>query len=172
MKLPTKKHCHVRNENRSIGWKNVKVIDRQYFRWFGTQCLRTWDTRPSAETVSENSWKRFCLQRTNVYSTLEVLRQCAIQIHITLRYITIGLPPGIGQPRFNPQTTTKTDIVVVIARGSRQPDRRRRTSVRRTFAEADPMWRRVRSAFTRRGQCRRKSPYIGYYCACCSLQLQ
>ena len=28
--------------------------------------------RPSAETVSENSWKRFCLQRTNAYSALEV----------------------------------------------------------------------------------------------------
>jgi len=35
------------------------------------------------ETVSENNWKRFCLQRTTAYSTSEVLRQCAIQIHIT-----------------------------------------------------------------------------------------
>jgi len=33
-------------------------------RQFGTHCQSTWETRPSAETVSENSWKRFCLQRT------------------------------------------------------------------------------------------------------------
>ena len=34
--------------------------------------------------------RRFCLQRTNAYSALEVLRLCAIQIHITLHYITMG----------------------------------------------------------------------------------
>jgi len=57
-------------------------------RRFGTYCQSTWETRPSAETVWENSWKRFCFKRTNAYSALEVLRQCAIQIHITLHYIT------------------------------------------------------------------------------------
>ena len=53
---------------------------------FGTQCQSTWETWPSAETFSENSWKRFCLQRTNAYSALEVLWQWDIQIHITFTF--------------------------------------------------------------------------------------
>ena len=68
------------------------VLSLWQARRFGTHCQSTWETRPSAEAVSKNSWKRFCLQRTNAYSALEVLRQCAIQIHIhiTLQHALVA----------------------------------------------------------------------------------
>jgi len=55
----------------------------------GTNCQSIWENWPSAETVLENSWRRFCLQRTNAYSALGVPRLCAIEIHTTLHYITL-----------------------------------------------------------------------------------
>jgi len=63
------------------------VLSLWQARRFGTHCQSTWETRPSAEAVSKNSWKRFCLQRTNAYSALEVLRQCAIYT-VDSHYIT------------------------------------------------------------------------------------
>ena len=45
------------------------------------------------QRVSENSWKRFCLRRTKAYSALEVLWQCAIQIHITLHSQSVSRQP-------------------------------------------------------------------------------
>jgi len=40
-----------------------------------------------AETVSENIWRRFCPQRTDAFSALEVLRRCAIQVDFLLTYL-------------------------------------------------------------------------------------
>ena len=71
----------------NLGW--VLLPDELFLlqaRRLGTYCQSIWETRPSSETVLENSWRRFCLQRTNAYCTLEVPQLCAIQFHITLHY--------------------------------------------------------------------------------------
>jgi len=44
----------------------------------GIPCRTACGIRLLARTVSDNLWKRFCLQRTNAFSALEVSWRCAI----------------------------------------------------------------------------------------------
>ena len=49
---------------RTTGWV---LLPDELFLWqarrLGSHCQSIWETRTSAETVLENSWRRFCLQR-------------------------------------------------------------------------------------------------------------
>ena len=58
-------------------------------------CRTTCVTRLLAGTVSDNLWRRFCSQRTDAFSALEVSRRCAIQIDFLLTYLLTYYDHGL-----------------------------------------------------------------------------
>jgi len=88
-------HGNIFDPPPNISWSyrvtsSAPMVDRLsvwLVRQSGIPCWTACGIQLLTRTVSDNLWRRFCLQRTDAFSALEVSRRCAIQINFLLTYL-------------------------------------------------------------------------------------
>jgi len=80
--------------------KFIDWVSDELFLWqarrLGTHYQNIWETPPSAETVLENSWRRFCLQRIvmHIQHIIGSTIMCYTNSYYIIYYITLVLFKG------------------------------------------------------------------------------
>ena len=68
----------------------------------GIPCQRACAIQLFAESVSDNLWRRFCSQRTDAFSALQVSRWCTLTLHKSTFYLLLYLHNTLGLTAVKP----------------------------------------------------------------------